>query len=297
MTFLPQAADICGPIRFGLHSPLDVVQFVGALLIPAVAVIVIAMVSRRNPTRTLRWTSRRFAGLLSHPAVMTLGLIVLTAGVLIFGASIFVTAGSGGDGCDGVAALGPLGLLTTLVGAMSVGLTEAVTKQAGWVVLATFFVLDLWIVFGMVMMHLESNPQAPDPMLLLAFMMHAVCMYLTMVWAFHARNLSTMAQIRAGEAGRSIGAVWVFLAAYILVGFFQREQGPFDSAAGGAVLSALTLSALALTMGSGYTKYREVLAEEVPDAGGLRDTSPADAIGATVDVARVTAQKGDQGQP
>lgn len=297
MTFLPQVADICGPVRFGLHSPLDVVQFIGALLIPAVAVIVIAMVSRRNPTRTLRWTSRRFAALLSHPAVMTLGLIVLTAGVLIFGASIFVTADNNGGACNGVAALGPLGLLITLVGAMSVGLTEAVTKQAGWVVLATFFVLDLWIVFGMVMMHLESNPQAPDPMLLLAFMMHAVCMYLTMVWAFHARNLSTMAQIRAGEAGRSIGAVWVFLAAYILVGFFQREQGPFDSAAGGAVLSALTLSALALTMGSGYTKYREVMAEEVPDAGGLMDTSPQDAVGATVDIARVAAQKGDQGQP
>jgi hypothetical protein len=296
VSFLPQAADVCGLVRFGLHSPLDVVQFVGALLIPAVAVILIARVSRRNPTRTLRWTSRRFATLLGHPTVMPLGLLVLTAGVLIFGASIFVTADGGDGACNGLAALGPLGLFITLVGAMSVGLTEAVTKQAGWVVLATFFVLDLWIVFGMVMMHLESNRQAPEPMLLLAFIMHAVCMYLTMVWAFHARNLSTMAQIRAGEAGRSIGAVWLFLAAYILVGFFQREQGPFDSAAGGAVLSALTLSALALTMGSGYTKYREVMAEEVPDAGGLLDTSPEDAVGAAVDVHRVTAQKGDQAQ-
>jgi len=39
----------------------------------------------------------------------------------------------------------------------------------------------------------------------------------------------------------------------------SREKGPFDSSAGGAVLSALTVSALALKMGSGYTKYREVI--------------------------------------
>ena len=71
--------------------------------------------------------------------------------------------------------------------------------------------------------------------------------------------------------------------------FFHNEKGPFDSSAGGAVLSALTLSALALTMGSGYTKYREVMAEQ--DA-----VSAADPVGATVDVHRVAAQKGDQGQ-
>ena len=111
------------------------------------------------------------------------------------------------------------------------------------------------------MMNLKGMGNAPDAMLLLAFAIHAVCMYLTTVWAFHSRNLAALAQIRAGEAGRSIGAVWVFLAAYIVVSFFHNEAGPFDSASGGAVLSALTLSALALTMGSGYTKYREVLAE------------------------------------
>jgi hypothetical protein len=47
-----------------------------------------------------------------------------------------------------------------------------------------------------------------------------------------------------------------------VVSFFHNETGPFDSSAGGALLSALTLSALALTMGSGYTKYREVMAEQ-----------------------------------
>jgi len=113
-----------------------------------------------------------------------------------------------------------------------------------------------------VMTNIEGVPEAPDAMLLLAFSMHAVCMYLTTVWAFRARNLSAMAQIRAGEAGRSIGAVWIFLADCIVVSLFHNEAGPFDSVNGGAVLSALTLSALALKMGSGYTRYREVMAEK-----------------------------------
>ena len=104
------------------------------------------------------------------------------------------------------------------------GLAAAYTAQAGWVILATFFALDVWIIFGMVLMLVRATPDAPSPLLTLAFILHAVCMYLTTIWSSHARNLSTLA--------------------------------------GGAVVSALTLSALAVTMGGGYTKYREVTAGE-----------------------------------
>jgi hypothetical protein len=105
----------------------------------------------------------------------------------------------------------------------------------------------VWIVFGMLLMLIRNSPDAPTPLLALAFILHAICMYLTTVWSFHARNLSTLDQIRAGEAGRSIGAIWLFLAAYVVLGFFYREEGLFATDAGGAVMSALTLSALALT--------------------------------------------------
>jgi len=86
------------------------------------------------------------------------------------------------------------------------------------------------------------------------------------------------------------------VAAYVVVGLLHNEAGPFDSAAGGAVLSALTLSALALTMGSGYTKYREVMAEEEP---GSREPSPPSAnhaVSPAVDVHRVAPQECDQCQ-
>ena len=244
------------------ENPLAAVQLAGALMIPAAAVVIVARVSKRHPTESQRWTSRRVSALLGKRPVLYAALAVLLLGVLVFGADIFMSVGASPEYSRRIGILGPIAMLTTLCGAMLSGGVWAVMKQAGWVVLATFLALDVWIVWGMVMMHLRGAPDAPDPMLLLAFVMHAVCMYLTTVWAFHARNLSPMAQIRAGEAGRSIGAVWVFLAAYIVVGLFHNEAGPFDSAAGGAVLSALTLSALALTMGSGYTKFREVMAEE-----------------------------------
>lgn len=241
------------------------VQLAGELLIPAAAVWIVAVIARRHPTDTPRYTSRRIILVLDRGAIRVLASAMLAAGLITFGASILLTVDGSPDCAKQLAIVPAVGLLITLCGAMLLGLAWAVRLQAGWVLLATFFALDLWIVFGMTMMHLKGIPDAPDVMLLLAFITHAVCMYLTTVWGFHARNLSTLAQIRAGEAGRSIGAVWVFLAAYIVVGFFHNEAGPFESPAGSAVLSALTLSALALTMGTGYTKYREVMAEGAGD--------------------------------
>jgi hypothetical protein len=195
--------------------------------------------------------------LLDRRAIRVWASVTLAGGLLIFGASIFITADGGPECAQRFAVVAALGMLVTLCGST-------------------------------VMMHLKGVPDATDAMLMLAFVMHAICMYLNTVWAFHARNLTTLAQIRAGEAGRSIGAVWLFLAAYIVVSFFHNETGP-SSSAGGAVLSALTLSALALTMGSGYTNYREVMAAS--------DVASADdPVGAAVDVHRIAAQEGDQGQ-
>lgn len=287
----------CGPPS-AAHSAFTVAQLVGELLIPAVAIWLIAAISRRHPTTTPRWSRHGAGRLLDKRSVMVLAAFIHAAGLLAYGASV-VLGSRGGPGCGrDLGALGALGLLLTLSGAMLLAVCWAVAKQAGWVVLASLFALDVWMVVGMVMMHLRGVPDAPDPMLLLAFVMHAVCMCLTTVWAFRARDLDTLDQIRAAEAGRSIGAVWVFLAAYIVVSFFHDEAGPFDSVAGGAVLSALTLSALALTMGSGYTKYLEIMARR--DHGPARAGKPGsagDPVGAAVDVHRLAAQEGDQRQP
>ncbi len=250
---------------------LNVVQVVGAVAIPCAAVVTIAVVARRHPTDTLRWTGPRMTTLFSKTSTLRWAAGGLFVGLITFAVSIFAPLIPDKGCTTGLGTLGAVGMLLTLCGAMLLGLAFAYSVQAGWVILATFFALDTWIIFGMVMMHIQGSPNAPDTMLMLAFIVHCVCMYLTAVWSFHARNLSTIAQVRADEAGRSIGAVWIFLAAYVLVGLFQNQTGPFDSAAGGAVLSALTLSALALTMGGGYTKYREVM--EADSGGSIQRNS------------------------
>ncbi|WP_137147802.1 hypothetical protein [Mycolicibacterium sp. CR10] len=265
-------ASSCISGDIAAHRALDLVQVVGAaLVVPIAAVWSIAVVARRNPTDTVRWTGRRMTALFGRMSTLRWAAGILIVGLIAFAASIFVPVVQTEDCTTGLGTVGALGMLFTLGGAMLLGLAFAYRVQSGWVVLATFFALDVWIVFGMVMMHIEGSPAAPDAMLMLAFIVHSVCMLLTAVWSFHARNVSTIGQVRADEAGRSIGAVWVFLAAYVVVGLFHNQSGPFDSTAGGAVLSALTLSALALTMGGGYTKYREVMEAE---ARGVHAATP-----------------------
>jgi hypothetical protein len=53
--------------------------------------------------------------------------------------------------------LGSCGSAKLVMRSPLVGLAWAIHGQAGWVLLATFFALDLWIVFGMVMMHLKGS--------------------------------------------------------------------------------------------------------------------------------------------
>jgi hypothetical protein len=267
LTHLFAAQDMpCTPEVLGVHNALDVFHIAGAVLILIVGIAVIATVAHRHPTTTVRWTGRRVTGVLASKSAKRIGAAALVSGLVTFAIGTIwpPEQRSGADCASGFGAVASTGLLLTLSGAVLFGLAWAYTVQAGWVVLATLFTLDVWIVFGIIMMHLGHSPYAPDALLLLAFFMHGVCMYLTTLWAFHARDVSTIGQIRAGEAGRSIAAVWVFLAAYVIVGFFFDEAGLFASTAGGAVVSALTLSALALTMGSGYTRYREVMHDEAP---------------------------------
>ena len=176
MAYFQLAAELgsCGSAKLVMRSPLDLVQFAGELLIPAAAIWIVAIILRRHPTDVPRYTSERITKLLDRPAIRVGGLVTLAAGLLIFGVSIFLAVDGGADCAKQFAVVPALGMLITLCGAMVVGLAWASKGQAGWVLLATFFALDLWIVFGMVMMHLKSMPDAPDAMLMLAFVMHAI---------------------------------------------------------------------------------------------------------------------------
>jgi len=92
--------------------------------------------------------------------------------------------------------------------------------------------------------------------------------------------------------------VWVFLASYSALSILRTENTIFDSAAGSAVAGALTLGALAVTMGSGYTKYAEAIyakpaAPPPPPPGRVGSVVvPAAAVSAALGAARRSSRAG-----
>ena len=144
--------------------------------------------------------------------------------------------------------------MVALLGALLVGGGWAYAIRAGWVVLATIATLDVWIFFINLLIDL-ADPAAVQGLLLLAFAIHAVCILVAARWSFNAMDLGPIERAKAGEAGRTLAAVWVFLASYAGLAMIREVNGVFDTAAGSAVTGALTLGALAVTMGSGFTKY------------------------------------------
>ena len=106
-----------------------------------------------------------------------------------------------------------LGLLFAIVGGVFTGVGGAIAVRAGWVGLASMAAADVWIFYIMVS-SASRSPDAVKGLLLLAFVIHAVCSLVTARWSFNAPGPGPVERAKAGEAGRTVGAVWVFLVAY-----------------------------------------------------------------------------------
>ncbi len=258
MTFAPVDTDSpCVTVDF--VTVADLLQGVGALTIPVVAVVMIARIAHKNPAQALLQEGRRAGGVRLYRwgiGVVVLGVLAVVAAAIL---SWFTS-----ELCDrnsGTLALS--GVVLAVIGALLAGGGSAYAARAGWVVLATVAALDVWI-FYISLLALFTEETGVEGLLLLAFAIHAICMTLASRWSFNAKDLGPIERAKAGEAGRSLAAVWVFLASYSALSILRSESGIFDSAAGSAVAGALTLGALAVTMGSGYTKYAEAIHAKPP---------------------------------
>lgn len=206
---------------------------------------------RRGPRHLGLVLARSAAGLL------TLGVLAFVVGFV--GSSL---SSSAADTPDGWAWLIIAGILVALGASVVGALGWALSQRAAWVFLALIVFLDVEIVLVDTLVAADEKDQA-NLVILLAFLTHAVCAAVTARWSFTARLHGPVEQAKAGEAGRSIAAVWVFLTAYTVISMVTSDEGIFGSSAGSAVTGALTLGALGATMGSGYTKYVEAM-----NAGG-----------------------------
>lgn len=227
--------------------------------LPIVAWIVVNRIADRRPSLSQVHRGPRRSGLL----LARIGAVLLGVTILAFVVGVIGLRSTSSDvaqenwgwvtvvgmfGAFGAAALGALGW--------------ALSQRASWVFLALIVFLDVEIVLISTLVDLAEGSELPL-VVLLAFVTHAVCSAVTSRWSFTARLHGPVEQAKAGEAGRSIAAVWVFLTAYTLVSMITADEGIFGSTAGSAVTGALTLGALGATMGSGYTKYVEAM-----NAGG-----------------------------
>jgi len=258
---LTSAAAPCVVIDLGATFG-DIVLSLGVFAIPGLAIPVIARIARRNPSQTLLTQGRHVGGV----RLYRFGLILFAASILAIGV-VMVLGWINPDTCqDDAPVLAVFGILGGFLGALLIGAGWAWAVRATWVVLSTIAVLDVLIFYFNLLIGLV-DPSAVRGLLLLAFVIHGICIALAARWSFVARDLGRVGRAKAGEAGRSLAAVWVFLASYTGLTMIRTESGIFDTAAGSAVVGALTLGALAVTMGSGFTKYAEAVYAEKPGSG------------------------------
>jgi len=294
MTFAPEPASSgCISVEFGALT--DIVLFAGLIGIPAIAIPLIARIARQHPSRELVTSGRRRWGVLLH----RWGLVVVTAAILGFAVAVWIAIDETGS-CDASPSglVGLLSVVAGIVGVLVVGGGWAIAIRAVWVVFATLATVDIWIFYFSVLIGL-ADPNAVAGLLLLAFAIHGICIALTARWAFVARDLGPIERAKAGEAGRTLSAVWVFLASYSALAVFRNEDGIFSTAAGSAVVGALTLGALAATMGSGFTKYAEAVhaRPRTPAAGKTpaQAAATATATATEPDTPTTTATPANQG--
>ena len=198
---------------------VDWLIFALLLAIPVVAIVLITRIARRNPSRFLRQLGHRRLG----DRLFRVGVVVAGLGVLAAVTGIVVDLVNPG-GCEdaaGIAAV--LGILFALIGGVITGIGGAIAVRAGWVGLATMAAADVWIFYVMVIVSIEE-PDAVQGLLLLAFAIHSICSLVAARWSFRARHLGAIERAKAGEAGRTVGAVWVFLVAYSTLTHAPRRE-------------------------------------------------------------------------
>lgn len=238
---------------------ISIVLLVLLASIPVVGSLIVNRIADRHPSLG-RWEKGpRHVGLV----IARVGAGVLGLGVLTFVTGVVGVNASRVEATQiNWAYVFLVGLFVALGAAALAALGWALSQRAAWVFLALIALLDVEIVLVSLLVELEADSQL-SLVVLLAFLTHAVCATVAARWSFTTRLHGPVEQAKAGEAGRSIAAVWVFLTAYTLISLITADEGIFGSTAGSAVTGALTLGALGATMGSGYTKYVEAM-----NAGG-----------------------------
>ncbi|MEP6561249.1 MAG: hypothetical protein ABJD68_09280 [Nakamurella sp.] len=268
---LGAGAPVCVIIE--VSGWVDLLIGVGLIAIPALGIPLMAWIAHRHPSGSAQRLGKRRPGVV----VNRIGLAFAALGVIGLLTSDIRDTDTD-QSCDAFDPIAVVATVLILVGVLLVSGGWAAAIRASWVVLATLAILDCWILA----ISLVYRPQegSVNGVLFLAFGLHAGCCCVAARWMYNGQDLGPIERAKAGEAGRTLSAVWIFLASYSLLTLIRDESGVFQSAAASAVLGALTVGALAVTMGSGYTKYVEAVNAARPEPAGppQRTQSPEPAV-------------------
>lgn len=235
-----------------VDSVVGWVFLVGLIVIPVVSLVVIRRIARRHPTRRTREEGLHRGGV----RIVRGATVAVIAGAALFGAVVILVPVVDGATIAAVALVASVFLL--LFGGLLLGAGWALAHRATWVTFATVVLTDVWLCYVNVLLIIIGDDEV-NFLLTVSFAIHAGCSVAGALYAFRARDLNQVARAKAGEAGRTLTAVWVLLVGYSLASVLVQQSAIFDTAAGSAVTAALSIGALAVTLGSGYTKYAEAV--------------------------------------
>lgn len=171
--------------------------------------------------------------------------------------------------------------LAFLVGLLLVVFGAAVSTEAGWVGFALVGVIDVLSLCLLLGYALVDPEHAPSALIgAVAFSIHAGCTAVACRWSFVVGTMPGSRaddRAKAGETGRSLCALWVLLLiAYLVIILDETVLDRAVSLLTSPIIVALTLGALAVTLGSGHTKYveaREAARRRVGDRRSARTTT------------------------
>ena len=171
--------------------------------------------------------------------------------------------------------------LAFFIGLLLVVFGAAVSTEAGWVGFALVAVIDLLSVGLLLGYSLVDPEHAPFALVgAVAFTIHAGCTAVACRWSFVVGTMPGSRaddRAKAGETGRSLCALWVLLLiAYLVIILDETLLDRAVSLLTSPIVVALTLGALAVTLGSGHTKYveaREAARRRVRDRRSARTTT------------------------
>lgn len=134
-------------------------------------------------------------------------------------------------------------------------------NSAGWLGFLFVAVVDLYVVYALVVVPAAAADLSTRKLFVIGFCIHAIASFFALTWSYSVYRIpgSTRTErAKAGEAGRSLAALWVLLVAGLvaaLAGFAPLST--FWGSLKGPIVAALTLGALLAIMGGAFTKYAE----------------------------------------